>query len=175
VEWVRKAVKESHADEIANHSTANTELQKRRETAQRRLDALYDDKVDGKISEEFYQSKMRQYAKEREEAVNALQRLDNANTRYYELGTNVVELAQRARDIYLNKKRTVEDKQLLMRILFENMKLGSTEMVAKYSKAYGLLKEFATEWNIALEHLENSANKGQNSDLTTSCPILLRG
>lgn len=44
--WIEKALKESHQDEISYNSSARDELNRRYEIMQKRLEALYDDKLD---------------------------------------------------------------------------------------------------------------------------------
>lgn len=54
LEWVVKALKASHADEKREHDEAVGRLQKEYNRLQSRLDAMYEDKLDGKISQDFY-------------------------------------------------------------------------------------------------------------------------
>lgn len=56
-----KALKESHQDAI-NYETSNLkELRDRLTQVEKRLDRLYDDKLDEKITKAFYDQKFRQY------------------------------------------------------------------------------------------------------------------
>lgn len=70
-----------------------TELQRRQLQLEQRLDRLYDDKLDEKISEEHYNRKFQQYASEKETVVEHLQRYSQASTKYYELGIDIYNLA----------------------------------------------------------------------------------
>jgi len=112
MEWVHKALKDSHKDEIAYREACLNELKKRHSLIIQRLDKLYDDKLDGKISEEFYERKFKQYSKEKEEIESAIKRHERANLKYYELGLNLYELSQRAKEIYL--KASLEEKRQLI-------------------------------------------------------------
>lgn len=98
--WVSKALKESHKDEIYYNETAIKELNRSHEQTQKRLDRLYDDKLDGKISESFYEQKFKQYAQEKEAAVEAVRKHSQADTKYLQLGMNLYELSQRGREVY---------------------------------------------------------------------------
>ena len=51
VKWIRKALKESHADESVYHNNALAELNRQYALVQNRLNALYDDKLNGKITQ----------------------------------------------------------------------------------------------------------------------------
>ena len=59
--WVQEALKESHSEEIEFRDKSTAELNRRYEVATQRLDKIYDDKIDEKISEEFYKKKYEQY------------------------------------------------------------------------------------------------------------------
>jgi DNA invertase Pin-like site-specific DNA recombinase len=48
VEWLRKALKEHHSEESQYHEQVMTGLTQKLTMAQKRLDAIYDDKLDGK-------------------------------------------------------------------------------------------------------------------------------
>ena len=56
VEWVRKALKEGHKDKIQYHSSSLNELNNRQGQLNKRLEKMYEDKLDEKISESFLQS-----------------------------------------------------------------------------------------------------------------------
>lgn len=175
VEWIKKALKNSHADEMVYNESSRNELQKRYAATQRRIDSLYDDKIDGKISEDFYRTKFQQYSQEKEGVVNALKRLDTANTRYYELGASVIDLAHRARAIYSNEKTSQEDRRVLLSIVFSNLKLNGQKLEVSYSKAFGILSDFSPIWNKSSEPANVGSNTAQMGDLDTQKLTLLRG
>jgi hypothetical protein len=54
LEWVREALHASHSDERIEHQAAVKRLQKEYNRLQARIDAMYVDKLDGKIGGEFY-------------------------------------------------------------------------------------------------------------------------
>ena len=162
-EWIKKALKESHQDEQSFKAVATEELRKRHETAEKRLHALYDDKLDGKIPETFYKQKYEQYTKEREEALAAIKAHDTADNRYLELGANVIDLAQRAKDIYLHENRTMEERRQLMSLVFSNLTLKASDLNASYSKPFQILSGYVPGWN---QKFEPTTTSGKSADLT---------
>jgi hypothetical protein len=124
--WVQEALKESHGEEIEFREKATGELNRRYEMVTIRLDKLYDDKIDGKISEDFYQKKFTQYKAEQEEVKNTLDKHQNANLKYFEMGGTILEVAKQAWKIYTNRFDTknpsddnmVNDKRLLLSYYF---------------------------------------------------------
>jgi site-specific DNA recombinase len=172
---LEKALKESHSGEIEYHSKSVNEINKRIEKAQNRLEAIYEDKIDGKIPPEFYNRKFIEYTKEREEAIELLKKLNEGNTKYYEAGFAIHELASKAAKIYMSDKATTEDKRLLLSKIFSNLLLNSNEIRPDYTLAF----EFLTKWmpilNNTFEPIKKIGNKEQKSTFVPSHPTLLRG
>lgn len=81
-------------------STLKNELQAALAQLERRLDVLYDDRLDGRITPEMYDRNFRQYSDEKEGVVKSIQGSSEGNTRYLELGNNIFELSQRAGELY---------------------------------------------------------------------------
>jgi len=140
VEWVKKAFKESHKDEVEYHKKGSLgELNQRYEQIQRRLDLLYNDKVDGKIAKEFYERKFRQYTEEKEMVIESIRQHNAGQTKYFELGMSILELAQKAKEIYLN--RSVEEKRQLLALTFSNLALKDGNLYPVYHSALQLIAE----------------------------------
>src|SRR5947209_3141839 len=55
--WVREALHESHHDEQEAHTRSLSELKAAYDRLQKRLDAMYIDKLDGRIESAFYEAK----------------------------------------------------------------------------------------------------------------------
>jgi DNA invertase Pin-like site-specific DNA recombinase len=133
-EWIKKALKESHRDEIEYHNNCINELKQRYEKIQKRLSLLYDDKLDGKISSDFYEQKFREYAKEKEEIISSIEKHSNAQNKYFELGINILELSQKAKEIYL--KASEEQKRMLLNLVFSKLTLNNGKLKVFYSRPF---------------------------------------
>ena len=169
-----KALKESHSGEIEYHTTSVNEINKRIETSQRRLEAIYEDKIDLKISPEFYNRKFNEYTKDKEEATELLKKINEGNTKYYEAGFAIHELASKASKIYKSTKATTEDKRLLLSKIFSNLHLNSNEIKPDYTLAFEFLKKWIPILNSTFEPEENVDSKRQKSTFVLSHPTLLR-
>ena len=139
VEWIRKALKESHKDEIAHHSSSLKQLQEQLERVQNRLDKLYDDKLDERIPKEFYERKFEQYTEEKETLLTTIKRHETANTKYYRLGLNIYDLSQRAKELY--RKAELAQKRQFIRFVFNNLKIRAGILDYQYTPAFKLLYE----------------------------------
>ena len=172
---LEKALKESHASEIEYHTSSVNEINKTLETAQRRLEAIYEDKIDKKITPEFYNRKFLEYTKDKEEALEALKKVNDGNTKYYQAGFAIHELALKASKIYNSKKATTEDKRLLLSKVFSNLHLNSSDIKPDFTLAFEFLREWIPVLNKTFEPLENLVTKGKDATFVTFHPVGLRG
>ena len=140
VEWIRKALKESHKDEAAYHTSAINELYQKQKQLQHRLEKIYEDKLDGKITEEFYNRKNKEWSGELEKVTEMVKKHNNASNKFRQLGINIYELSQRAKQIYV-KAKSEEDKRSLINLVFTNLTLNEGKLNLEYTKTFKLLAE----------------------------------
>jgi len=146
VEWIRKALKESHSQEAEYHNNTLGELNRQYSLIQKRLDALYDDKLDEKITQETYDKNFQRYTKEQDSILDAIQHHKEANVSYFELGSKIFELSQKARQIY-EEMATAEEKRSLLGFVFSNLYLKDKKLVPVYKNAFQLVAERAKNGN----------------------------
>lgn len=173
LDWMKRELKKSQRDQMAYALNARDELQKRSEAIQKRLDTLYDDKLDGKISEDFYQRKYNQYMAEKDEIVRGLKRYEANENGYYELGACLLDLAHRARTMLTDPNRAIEDRRVLLNIIFSNLMLNGDKINVFYGKAFEILSEVVPLLNEKFEPSKMRTNKGENAVLRDARPILL--
>ena len=146
VEWVRKALKESHADESQYHGEIIGELDGQYKTIKKKLDLIYEDRVDGLISKEKYQQKEEEYEIMLEDIVGAKQKHMKANVNYLKLGINIFELTQQGREIY-EKLLTYEEKRELLNFVFSNLKLKDEKIVPIFQNGFQVVAARAEDGN----------------------------
>lgn len=100
-DWIRRALEESHADEIDYHTNTMDDLNNRLKRIQKRLDGLYDDKLDEQISVDFYNQKLAQYKDEKNKIIDTIDKHSKASNGFIDFGVNFYELSQRAMQIYI--------------------------------------------------------------------------
>ncbi len=140
VEWIRKALKEGHKDQIAYYTSVIAELNQKQELLRNRLDKLYIDKLDGKVTEEAYNRLSKQWNDELDKLTQTAEKHNHASSKYYQLGINIYELSQRARQIY-EKAKSEEDKRALINLVFSKLTLNEGKLNIEYSKTFELLAE----------------------------------
>ncbi len=146
LEWVRKALKESHTDESQYHEEVIQELDGRYKAVKKKLDVIYEDRVDGLISKEKYQQKEAEYEKQLEDIVDAKKKHMEANINYLKLGINIFELAQKGREIY-EKLLTYDEKRELLYFVFSNLKLKEEKVVSTLHNGFQVVAERAKDGN----------------------------
>lgn len=138
--WVRKALKESHKDEIQYHQSALDGLNQKYKQTQKRLDKLYDDKLDEEITKETYDKKFKQYSEEKENITQAIQKHSQANTKYYELGISIYELSQKAKKVFSKISKKDERRQLLG-LIFGHIALDEGKLSHTYTVPFEILSK----------------------------------
>jgi len=139
VEWIKQALFESHKEEKEYHDKQMGTLQGQYTKIQKRIDAMYVDKLDGKISEEFYERKSEDWRKEQEELREAIGRHEKANVNYLTQGTQILELAKKAYSLYLQQDPC--EKRKLLNILLSNCTFDGGNLHPTYNRPFDMLVE----------------------------------
>lgn len=173
LEVLRQALKESHSDEIELHDTQTRNINNQLQRVQQRMRTMYDDKLDGRITTEFYDEKVNLFEEEKEALLLSLQKLEADNTEYYRVGFAIHELALRAKEIYLSEKASIEERRLLLAYAFSNITVLRGNIKVEYTKAFNFLAEWMPKVNSVLELEKTLATKGKESTFVLSQPIVL--
>ncbi len=161
--WLERALKDSHKDKIEHHTKQRENLNGLIARLDQRLDALYDDKLDKKITPEFYEKKYKEWTTERSDLMESLENIGEANNAYYQTGFAVHELALKAKEIYQSEKATTDDKRLLLSQVFAGMSLNEGTVVGNYSDAF----QFLVEWMPKINKIFEPIAITQGSALTS--------
>ena len=86
--------------------------------------------------------KFEQYTKDRENMMASLHLHNQANTSYFELGSNIFELSQKARKIYDSITKPA-DKRVLLNFVFSNLMLKDRKLRPIYTPAFSVIANAA--------------------------------
>jgi hypothetical protein len=139
LEWVVTALKSSHEDEKKYHDEVMASLQRDYARLQHRLDQMYVDKLDGKISQEFYDQKSIEWRNEQTAILRKIEKHQNANTSYIDEGIKILELSNRAWELY--EKQEMTEKRRLLNFVFSNSTWACGKLTPKYKKPFDLISE----------------------------------
>lgn len=103
------------------------------------LAKLYEDKLSGVITTEFWLDCHNQWSGELKTLSDKIDRFRVAKTEYYENGVLILELAQRAATLYL--RANLEEKRQIQNIVYSNLKLDGKNLLFTYNKPFNLIAE----------------------------------
>lgn len=174
-EKIRLQIKENHATEIEYKENALNTLQERYNRLQKRLDNLYDDRLDDKISVEFWTKKQAEINAEQKSIQDEIEKIKTDEARYFELYLNILDLARRAKEIYL--KRSPEERRILLSHIFSNLMLKDGKLKYDLKKPVAVLAKRVQQKIDAKNTFEPSksiVNKRQKDSFESLHPSLLR-
>jgi hypothetical protein len=135
--WVTQALRMSHGDEKKFHDEAITRLRREHRRIQDRIDAMYMDKLDGRIDNEFFD---RQATAWRTEQMHILRNIEThvaANQSYVEEGIKLMALARRAHELFENQP--ANEKRKLLDFVLSNSIWKNGELLAEYRQPFDVL------------------------------------
>lgn len=90
---------------------------------------MYEDRLDGRITAETYDQKLKEFKEEQFDIEFKLKQLDIANSSYYVTANTVLSITQRASKIFESSEP--EEKRQLLNFLFQNLKLDGKNLIYK--------------------------------------------
>ena len=135
--WVRRALRSSHADEKQFHDDAVAKLQGEHRRLQDRIDAMYMDKLDGRIGNDFFDTKAADMREEQAGIMREIEAHQTANRSYIEEGVQLLELAQRAPVLF--ESQPPAEKRKLLDFILSNCTWKGGELTAKYRQPFDML------------------------------------
>lgn len=135
-DWLVQALKESHKDETTYNQKTVSRLQSELLRLKNRLDQLYLDKVDRKISEAFWMEKSREWQADQDRILDQIRAHQGADRQYYDDGLKLLELAARAYNLYA--KQSPVQKNKFLKIVLSNCTLEHATVRPTYKKPFDL-------------------------------------
>ena len=133
-------LKKIHESESLFHTESLAALRKEQDKIQKRINQMYDDKLDGLIDEEMYPEKARDAKARQAEIVEQMARLKKADENFYVTANMVMNLAARAHEIF--ESFEVNEKRQLLNFVFQNLKLYGKNLSIDTFEAFTTLVEY---------------------------------
>ncbi len=138
---MRQALRESHRDEKQFHAEAMAKLQRECKRIQDRLEAMYLDKLDGRIDADFFDRKAAEFRAEQQRILRDMEFHQNADQSYIEEGIQLMELAHGAHELFENQAPT--EKRKLLDFVLSNCTWKAGELKAEYRQPFDLIASAA--------------------------------
>ncbi len=165
----------SHADEKQFHDDAVAKLQREHHRLQDRIDAMYIDKLDGRIGNDFFDTKAAEILKEQTAIMREIEAHQTANRNYIEEGVQLLELAQRAHVLF--ESQPAGEKRRLLNFVLSNSTWKDGELTATYRQPFDMLAvAVASEKQVVAAGMAETARRdiwlpSLNGALTFSRPV----
>ena len=141
IEYVSQGLKQSLNLKRITEDKMHDNLVAEKSLNRNRLDALYEDKLDGNISSDIYKIKSEIYEKKINELDDQIIKYTKADIDYYKLGINILELARNASFLY-EKANSTEKRELLGFLLLDST-LKDGEPSLHYKKPFNMIYQRA--------------------------------
>jgi site-specific DNA recombinase len=164
-DWVRQYIRERHENDMETYFASMRKLKQRHEDLARRINLAYDDRSDGRITTEFYDSKVAQWTSEQEDILGLLDKYDKTYAAKLEHDLDILELSQRAREIY-DIKKDVEQRRALLHEIYSNLTLDGQSLDYTYTKHVQAISNKATmtrELKTEFEQANNPSTKAKEA------------
>jgi len=116
-------------------------LQQRLTMLRRRLDQAYIDKLDGHITDEFWDAKSAEWHEEERRLLAAIADLDQAKPSRLLDGVRILELANKAYSLYFRQNSS--EKAKLLKIVLSNCAIDAARAYPTYRKPFDLIFQAA--------------------------------
>ncbi len=133
-------------------SVERSRLEVRLTAIRKRMDGAYADKLDGKISEDFWERKASDWRMEEQQVKMAIQGLSEAETGDRALDAQrIFELANKAYLLYVSQDST--EKAKLLKMLFSNCSVDAVSVTPTYRKPFDMIfkRAILEEWSGRLD------------------------
>ena len=116
--WISQALRDSHQDKKREHAEAVTRLRAEYDRLENRVDKMYDDKLDGKIGDEYFAKRAAEAREEQARIQRDLETYRRASETFVEDGVRILELAKGAYKLFISQPP--DEKRRLLRHLVSN-------------------------------------------------------
>jgi DNA invertase Pin-like site-specific DNA recombinase len=137
LEWAADTMRDGHEDERKAHADAIARLQREHQRVQDRIDRMYDDKLDGRIGNEFFDRKAAEFRAEQTRIMSDIAEHQAAMGGNVDEGARIGDLVRRAGALFEAQPAT-EKRKLLDYVVSEGRwKGGELELI--YREPFGIL------------------------------------
>ncbi len=143
--WAISAVRSSKADIEAEQERRLADARKRFDRLRGLIDAAYEDKLEGRIDEDFFARKKMEWEHGMYAAHEEIEALTRAGHRTMDRAVEVLELANRAYSLYF--QRNDADRRKLLDLVLLNCSLAGEVLTPTYRKPFNIIAEMVAAGN----------------------------
>ena len=136
-EIILQGLKDSFADKVEYHNNNVEQLEKQMQLLKKRIDQSYLDKLDKRISKDFWQTQSKKWINEKECLAVKLLSLQRADSNYLENANLILELSEKAAELF--KRRNADQKRKLIQILTSNCSYNDGKLDLELKRVFGTI------------------------------------
>ena len=141
LQWLTKALQESHADQAKEHEAAVARLQAEYDRLQARIHAIYVDQLDGGIDKAMFNQLSGQWRKEQNRLLDDIAFHGAADQSYLEEGAQLLGLASNAQEMFARQEPS--EKRRLLNFVLSNSTWQNGTLIPVWRQPFDLLAETA--------------------------------
>ncbi len=139
VDWVREALHTSHEEQRRYHAEAVARLQRQHTAIQKRVDVLYEDRLDGRIHLATYEQKANEMRAQQAHVLADIASHQRADKVYMEEGIALLELAGTALELY--ESQNASQQRRMLGFLCSNSEFRDGRLAVTFRKPFDVLAE----------------------------------
>jgi hypothetical protein len=136
-EWAADAMREGREDECKAHADAIGRLQREHRCIQDRIDRMYEDKLDGRIDNDFFDRKAGEFRAEQARIMSDIARHQPAMASYVDERARLADLARRAAALF--EAQPTAEKRKLLNYVVNECKWKGEELVTVLREPFGMI------------------------------------
>ena len=140
-----EALKRSHEDESSFYKRNITLLEQELARIKSRLEQMYEDKLDGRITNDIYDKKAKEYLNKRDQIMGQINNHTRADSNYYIEAKKVLDISQRAFKVFESSEP--EEKRQFLNYLLQNCTLNGRNLDVSLRKPFDELLVYTKEGN----------------------------
>jgi site-specific DNA recombinase len=139
LEWVRESLQASHTDERREHDEVIRRLQGEHKRLGDRINAMYLDKLDGRVDSVFFDNMSAQWREEQNRCLREIARYESAEQSYMDEGIQILELARSAHKLF--ERQQPREKRRLLNFVLSNCTWEDGKVVATFRQPFDSLAQ----------------------------------
>lgn len=141
IDAVVEALRTHGKAEQAFHAQSMHDLRSEYDKIEERISKMYDDKLDGSITADMYDKKLKEYKARQTELFASMQEHSTADQNYHITASLVLDLAKRAFGIF--QRSETAEKRALINFVFQNMHLQQGKLVWDLKEPFNIIVNYA--------------------------------
>ena len=142
VEDIATSLKNSHKDKSEFHQSLLSRYQSEYKKYEKRIEGAWEDKLDGSITESYYEKKRKDYRVKQKAINKKIEKLQFADEEYYITSSYLLKLAENAGKVFESSEP--HEKRLLLKMALQNLELKGEKARYDWIKPFDKIAFYAS-------------------------------